>query len=554
MRGRVLALVLALIFSASAAIAAPNPKAGASCSKVGSSKTFKGTRFTCIKSGKKIVWSKGVATKSEFGGSSSSSTPSPTPNPSSAVAPTDPRDFRSLIIRYKRYSGDYKGWNLWIWRNSDDNSKDSSISPTGVQFEGVDDYGAGVSLTVTGMRDFKDIGFIVRLNDWQSRDLNIERYISQFDSRGFAEIWLIENDPTIYTRRPDLSSSVKPIPNPSPSSAPSPTPSPTPLRSIPPVSAGVKAALDDLDKYPKSNRKPQPVNFHFAPNADKRLTGLISSAAKATMEFFVDFYQESKPYTIFNGFPEDRDWILAEMAKYGYEVRKWNSDGLTYNYRYKENPIIWIYKEDWQGEKNWFGHAATRQDYINHHVIHGIQAQITGFKDGFLGCWPREGGASFYSWYILGRNYPSIGDPSGGDVTYGSWRSEQAKPRNNWWAPNLDVQALSESDWFKLIKSWDGNKPNSTPDENGESGLPIYCTQSENQHLAYSGGAIMYERLVGEFGHQKVMDWWYEIRTTPDWELAFGKVFKINVDDWYKQSAIPYLIKEFRDYVYIPSK
>ncbi|MEY3103597.1 MAG: hypothetical protein RL256_619 [Actinomycetota bacterium] len=96
MRGRVLTLVLALIFSASAAIAAPNPKAGGSCSKVGSTKTFKGKKFTCIKSGKKLVWNKGERTgfgSFEPGGSYSAPTataspipsviPSPTPTPSS---------------------------------------------------------------------------------------------------------------------------------------------------------------------------------------------------------------------------------------------------------------------------------------------------------------------------------------------------------------------------------------------------------------------------------------------------------------------------------------
>ena len=86
MRGRVLALVLALILSASTAIAAPNPKAGASCPKQGLSKTYKGNKFTCIKSGKKLVWSKGVSTKSASGAKTSDPSPSPIPSPS--VAPS----------------------------------------------------------------------------------------------------------------------------------------------------------------------------------------------------------------------------------------------------------------------------------------------------------------------------------------------------------------------------------------------------------------------------------------------------------------------------------
>lgn len=93
MQGRVVALVLALIFSASTALAAPNPKAGASCSKAGSIKTFKGKRFTCIKSGKKLIWNKGEKTgfgSFEPGGSYSAPTQSasPTPNVTASPIPT----------------------------------------------------------------------------------------------------------------------------------------------------------------------------------------------------------------------------------------------------------------------------------------------------------------------------------------------------------------------------------------------------------------------------------------------------------------------------------
>jgi hypothetical protein len=103
MRGRVLALVLALIFSSSTALAAPNPKAGAPCSKAGLIKTFKGNKFTCIKSGRKLIWNKGEKTSFGYfepGGSYSAPTqsaspiptvtqvPVPTPTATAAASPT----------------------------------------------------------------------------------------------------------------------------------------------------------------------------------------------------------------------------------------------------------------------------------------------------------------------------------------------------------------------------------------------------------------------------------------------------------------------------------
>lgn len=72
-----LVLTLALFFTALQANAANPPKPGAACSKASLTQIHKGKKYTCIKSGKKLVWNKGVniATKQP------TPTPSPTPTP-----------------------------------------------------------------------------------------------------------------------------------------------------------------------------------------------------------------------------------------------------------------------------------------------------------------------------------------------------------------------------------------------------------------------------------------------------------------------------------------
>jgi hypothetical protein len=61
---RILALfVTALLLLQPTAIAAPKVAAGATCTKVGATQVVGGKKFTCIKSGKKTVWNKGVAAK-----------------------------------------------------------------------------------------------------------------------------------------------------------------------------------------------------------------------------------------------------------------------------------------------------------------------------------------------------------------------------------------------------------------------------------------------------------------------------------------------------------
>ncbi|MFM7873810.1 MAG: pullulanase-associated domain-containing protein, partial [Actinomycetota bacterium] len=113
-------------------------------------------------------------------------------------------DTVTLTVHYQRPGGDYNGWNLWIWKNSDQNSLDTPISPTGVQFTGNDDFGKVVTVKIEGMNSFKDVGIIVRLNDWAAKDIDDDRFITEFDANGNAEVWLVQNEKPIFTKRPSI--------------------------------------------------------------------------------------------------------------------------------------------------------------------------------------------------------------------------------------------------------------------------------------------------------------------------------------------------------------
>jgi len=63
-------------------------KAGAACSKAGAKSVASGKTFTCIKSGKKFVWDKGVAVKPPTVAVTPTPTPTPTPTASPPPTPT----------------------------------------------------------------------------------------------------------------------------------------------------------------------------------------------------------------------------------------------------------------------------------------------------------------------------------------------------------------------------------------------------------------------------------------------------------------------------------
>jgi hypothetical protein len=117
----VLLMCLTLISSnASAAV-----KAGDTCKKVGTTATANGKKFTCVKSGKKIVWNKGVAVVK----------PKPTPTPTPTVTPT-PTPTPAPIIE-KAPSGfsdlveNFKGVYIGVWNSS--NAKIAANPPLDVK-------------------------------------------------------------------------------------------------------------------------------------------------------------------------------------------------------------------------------------------------------------------------------------------------------------------------------------------------------------------------------------------------------------------------------------
>ena len=77
------AIVLSLIFPAT--LFAANPKSGAKCSKAGITQVYSGKIFTCVKSGKNLVWNKGILIKPT---TSPSQTIQPTPAPTQTATST----------------------------------------------------------------------------------------------------------------------------------------------------------------------------------------------------------------------------------------------------------------------------------------------------------------------------------------------------------------------------------------------------------------------------------------------------------------------------------
>jgi len=110
---KALAALTVFVLAMSPLQASAAVKAGAACTKAGATSTAGGIKYTCVKSGKKLVWNKGVkvvaaAKPSVTPTASPTPTPTPTPTPSpTPVAtptptptPTPTKTFNSLWEKY----------------------------------------------------------------------------------------------------------------------------------------------------------------------------------------------------------------------------------------------------------------------------------------------------------------------------------------------------------------------------------------------------------------------------------------------------------------------
>ena len=125
----IVALLIPMVLVASNSYAAV--KAGSACSKAGSKSVSGGKSYTCIKSGKKLVWDKGALVPVAKPAPSASASPVPSESPKADVEPVTqypigPTSFEDLIANYQGIP--YGAWSKS--REKIQNSSKSDVSLT----------------------------------------------------------------------------------------------------------------------------------------------------------------------------------------------------------------------------------------------------------------------------------------------------------------------------------------------------------------------------------------------------------------------------------------
>ena len=102
---RLLSAAIIISFIAMPLYAQAAEKAGMSCKKAGLTSTYQGKKYICIKSGKKLIWNKGVSiarpTALPIPTPSTTPTSVPIPTQTPITEPAAPTSFADLLQNYR---------------------------------------------------------------------------------------------------------------------------------------------------------------------------------------------------------------------------------------------------------------------------------------------------------------------------------------------------------------------------------------------------------------------------------------------------------------------
>lgn len=332
---------------------------------------------------------------------------------------------------------------------------------------------------------------------------------------------------------------IVPVAKPTPTSTPNPIPTPTPT-STPLQRWDESDQLDNLISQ-FSGRVNQTANYQpemiieFGKGTYVDYKELINIGMAAAAKFWSADVKTPLKFPVIYAGVEDRDWFLSRIAFYGHSSPQYIAEvnrrialdgdnvGMA-GYSYTNGTsLIQFFR----------GKGLTKiypLDYstVSHEYSHAVQTYFMNGKMDAMPCWAMEGGANVYANIIVGL---FIKNTKADEylIRNGSVRMSLDSKENDLWT-------ATDEQLYTMIKSIERqNSPQ--------------CTFPSR--LGYSLGMLMYEQLLGKYGQDKAIAW-MQSSATKGWQNAFESVYGINVEDWYKNEAIPYAKVEVKKVKKVP--
>ena len=267
--------------------------------------------------------------------------------------------------------------------------------------------------------------------------------------------------------------------------------------------------------------KIQRIDFINSPTSTKPNAQAFRDAYQGAMTYWSNFAVSDVPIKWLVVTESDKDWWLKTMkplADRNWDPGWWGSTHCDQG----PTTICGAGDTGVDGAPLFTGFVGTRSSWTGQNTVNALheathvyqKIQLKGYMNA-MPCWYAEGQATLFG-IALGQKVQAM------DISRVREFQQLAQliPESTSW---------DASGWLKALKTYE--------DFGGD------CQSS---HFGYAVGYVVNEKLMDEFGHSKVLEWERLSASSQDWLTSFKKVFGQAVDDWYRDSAAPYIDSQVR--------
>jgi hypothetical protein len=304
-----------------------------------------------------------------------------------------------------------------------------------------------------------------------------------------------------------------------------PTPSPTPT-AVAPVVTVQGTALSEIKKSLAPITGPEFFKFHYSPRADKTFIEFLEKDLRRSIDYWRSYLKPTGLFNVFYGTQDDLDWIIDAWKPYGHSPGGGFANDLRGRIAREGNQLNAgaVPSENGSSHLSILRHTSLSirfgdYSFITHESIHVVQQNLSGSNTSKFPCWLREGSANLYGAFLAQEFH-------GAD--YQSMKRDQMYSYM-WGASGVNVQGFTAAEWLKHLKDLEGNF----------SGGCDYLYR-----FAYGPGLILSELLVAEYGTASMVNFWSSFNNK-NLRESFTAVYKTDLDKWYEEKAIPYLMSEY---------
>ncbi len=315
-------------------------------------------------------------------------------------------------------------------------------------------------------------------------------------------------------------------PLPTQTQAPNSTPSPTMS------TARLNGSPEQLRSYENMKKAmiPGPTKqwfrFHYSPNAKSHFKDYLELELNYSMTFWTSVYSNPVLFNVFYGTESDLEWLIEAWRLYGFDKNKGFADDFRGRIQREGNNLNAgaVPSQSDASHLSILRHSSLPTQigtFIPHENVHIVQQFLSQNRTAQMPCWLREGSANLFGNFMFAEKYGInlYNQAKRGDMYNYQWGSS-----------GQELRKFSESEWFTHLKSLEGNF---------QGGCDyIY-------RFAYGSGLLLSEVLMAEGGFEKMMNFWRSFALERDWRLSFKEIYEVDIDSWYRQRAIPYVMREY---------